>query len=84
MTDERIRHCVDKIVEIVERGESSHRSLLQLGYNLGRLGELTGLGREVFWDPWKDSVAAWDLASLRKSAEGLQVSLLGNVIDEES
>lgn len=84
MPDDQVRHCVDKIVEIVECGELSRRSLLQLGYNLGRLSELTGLGREAFWDRWKEPVDAWDLAILRKSAEGLQASLLGIKFDEES
>jgi len=29
------------------------------------LSELTGLGREPFWDRWKGAVAAWDLPALR-------------------
>jgi len=31
---------------------------------LGRLSELTGLGREPFWDRWKGPVAEWNLAEL--------------------
>jgi hypothetical protein len=60
-----MNHCVAKIVEIVERGSDDRRSVLQLGYNLGRLSELTGLGREPFWDRWKDAVDAWDLPRLK-------------------
>jgi hypothetical protein len=68
---DRFEHCVSKIGEIVERGIDDRRSLLQLGYNLGRLSELTALGREPFWDRWKEPVVSWDLATLRKLAEEL-------------
>ena len=67
-----MNHCVAKIVEIVARGSDDRRSVLQLGYNLGRLSELTGLGREQFWDRWKDAVDAWDLQVLRKLVQELQ------------
>ena len=65
-------HCVAKIEEIVTRGVDDRRSVLQLGYNLGRLSELTGLGREPFWDRWKDPVAQWDLPALRVLANALR------------
>ncbi len=65
-------HCVAKIREIVARGESDRRSILQLGYNLGRLSELTGLGRDPFWDRWKGAVADWDLARLEVLARELR------------
>ena len=67
-----VHHCVTRIAEIVARGEADRRSVLQLGYNLGRLSELTGLGREPFWDRWKDAVAAWDLPELKVLARDLQ------------
>ncbi len=66
-----MNHCVAKIVEIVEQGRDDRRSVLQLGYNLGRLSELTGLGREPFWDRWKDAVADWDRPRLRDLAQEL-------------
>jgi hypothetical protein len=65
-------HCVAKVAEIVARGEPDLRSVFQLGYNLGRLSELTGLGREPFWDRWKDAVARWDEAELGRLARQLQ------------
>jgi hypothetical protein len=65
-------HCLTKIEEIVARGDDVRRSVLQLGYNLGRLSELTGRGREPFWDRWKDAVAEWDLPALRQLALGLR------------
>ena len=68
-------HCVSKILEIVSRGTPDRRSVLQLGYNLGRLSELTGLGREPFWDAWKDAVDAWDLPALEVLASSLHASL---------
>ena len=55
-----IDHCVSKIRQIVTEGCDDRRSILQLGYNLGRLSELTGQGRGPFWDAWKDAVASWD------------------------
>ena len=65
-------HCLSKIEEIVARGDDDRRSVLQLGYNLGRLSELTGRGREPFWDRWKDGVARWDLPKLRGLASDLR------------
>jgi hypothetical protein len=41
---------------------------LQLGYNLGRLSELSGLGRSPFWDAWKEPASAWDLPALARAA----------------
>ncbi len=67
-----MNHCIARIVEIVARGSDDRRSLLQLGYNLGRLSELTGLGREPFWDRWKDAVEAWELPRLQLLARELQ------------
>ena len=66
-----VEHCLAKITEIVARGEADRRSILQLGYNLGRLAELTGGGREPFWDRWKDPVDAWDVEALRELARDL-------------
>ena len=68
-----MNHCIDKIRAIIAEGRDDRRSILQLGYNLGRLSELTGLGREPFWDRWKDAVATWDLTALRVLADALQV-----------
>jgi len=60
-----MNHCIEMIISIIAQGRDDRRSILQLGYNLGRLGELTGLGREPFWDRWKDAVQDWDLPRLR-------------------
>lgn len=72
-----IDHCVAKICEIVEAGREDRCALLQLGYNLGRLSELTGLGREPFWDRWKDAVTAWDTAELARLARLLREDAKG-------
>ena len=64
-------HCVAKIVELIARGDDDRRSILQLGYNLGRLSELTGQGRGPFWDRWKDAVSSWDRPELERLASRL-------------
>ncbi len=68
-------HCVMKIQEIVADNRNDRRSILQLGYNLGRLSELTGLGREPFWDRWKEAVADWDHPRILALAQELQLSV---------
>jgi hypothetical protein len=60
-----IQHCAATIARIVAEDRADPRSILQLGYNLGRLSELTGLGREPFWDRWKDAATNWDQPALR-------------------
>lgn len=67
-----MEHCVARILDIVARNQDDRRSILQLGYNLGRLSELTGLGRELFWDRWKDAVADWNHLELVRLAQELR------------
>lgn len=67
-----MNHCVETIVRIVTHGGDDRRSVLQLGYNLGRLSELSGLGRGPFWDRWKEAVSAWDLPRLQTLARELR------------
>lgn len=69
-----IEHCVSKIRQLVAEGRDDRRSVLQVGYNLGRLSELTGQGRGPFWDAWKDAVESWD----RPRLEVLALELLKN------
>lgn len=71
-SDSPIDHCVAKVVAIAFQGLDDRRSVLQLGYNLGRLSELTGLGREPFWDRWKGAVADGDHRELERLARQLQ------------
>jgi len=66
-----INHCTETIKKIVAQGRDDRRSILQLGYNLGRLSELTGQGREPFWDRWKEPVSNWDLEALKLLAREL-------------
>jgi hypothetical protein len=68
---ESVMHCASRIREIIASGRDDRRAVLQLGYNLGRLSELTGLGREPFWDAWKGAVEIWDLAKLNALAANL-------------
>ncbi len=69
MTD--ISHCTETIKKIVEQGRDDRRAILQLGFNLGRLSELTGGGREPFWDRWKEPVTEWNLEKMRALAQEL-------------
>ncbi len=55
-----MNHCVETICKIVESGRDDRRAVLQIGYNLGRLSEITGLGRGPFWDAWKGPIETWD------------------------
>lgn len=76
MDRDALAHCIEKIGELVRAGADDRRALLQIGYNLGRLSELTGRGRAL-WDDWKGPVAAWDLPALRRLHEGLMPLLHG-------
>jgi hypothetical protein len=67
-----MEHCVETIRRIVAREHADARALFQLGYNLGRLSELTGLGREPFWDRWKEAVCDWDRERLTALARDLE------------
>jgi hypothetical protein len=66
-----MEHCIAKIREIIAQKAGDRRSILQLGYNLGRLSELSGRGRELFWDRWKGPVADWNLGELERLAHEL-------------
>lgn len=53
-----VTHCVAKMAELLddlEIADLQPRDIYQLGYNAGRLGELTGMGRQV-WDRTKEAV----------------------------
>jgi hypothetical protein len=67
-----LEHCVAKVAELVAKGDGGRQSVFQLGYNLGRLSELSGLGRRTCWDPWKEAVCAWDRPRLVHLAQRLR------------
>lgn len=65
---EALRHAYSKIFAIafkasVKEAEPSPREILQVGYNLGRISEITGEGREI-WDTTKGMVECGDWGSL--------------------
>ena len=74
LDSQRASHCIAKIATIIAQEKGDRRSILQLGYNLGRLSELTGLGREGFWDRWKTPVTEWNLPELEALVQELQSS----------
>ena len=43
-------HCLNKLIELTSKTKISDRDLFQIGYNIGRLSELTNEGREKWWD----------------------------------
>ncbi len=67
-----MEHSIAKIAEIVACKQCDRRAIFQLGYNLGRLSELTEMGRETFWDPWKDAVIDWNQNKLEDLVRELQ------------
>ena len=70
-----LEHCVAKVVELVATGDGGRRSVFQLGYNLGRLSELSGLGRQACWDPWKEAVVEWNQPRLALLAQQLRAEV---------
>lgn len=78
-----IEHCVARIRQIIAGGQDDRRAILQLGYNLGRLSELTGEGRGPFWDAWKDAVAGWDRQRLPALAHELHIQTGGRPREAE-
>jgi hypothetical protein len=72
-----MEHCLDRITAIVAHGQGDRRSVFQLGYNLGRLSELAGGGRVVFWDRWKDPVSTWNQEELERLARDLRNQFSG-------
>jgi hypothetical protein len=68
-------HCLEKIETAVNVGAGLPNSVFQLGYSLGRLSELSGLGREQCWDRWKQAISPWDALALGRLARELRESL---------
>lgn len=68
---EAVEHCLAKITALSACADPDRRTVLQLGYNLGRLSELTRLGRDV-WDRWKVAVAGWEPGELHRLAQDLR------------
>lgn len=66
-----MEHCIAKIQKIVAQPIPDNRALFQLGFNLGRLSEITGLGRGHFWDDWKTAIDAWDIEKMQLLARNL-------------
>lgn len=72
MTHHHIEHCLTKIEELIARPEADPLTCLQLGYNLGRLSELSSGGRSDFWDPWKQPVASWNQQAMSRLLDNLK------------
>lgn len=79
-----LKHCVETVERLVAEGRGESRAVFQLGYNLGRLSELSGLGREPFWDRWKGPVSDWDLDRLNELAQDLRKKFNSQPLIEES
>ncbi|MDA0839877.1 MAG: hypothetical protein O3B01_02335 [Planctomycetota bacterium] len=64
---EHLNHCLTKMLEIAEMGSAmdlTTRDIFQFGYNVGRAAELSGEGRENWWDLFKASVAEEDWSTV--------------------
>ena len=70
-----LAHCVGKVAELVATGDGGRQSVFQLGYNLGRLSEVPGLGRQACWDPWREAVVDWDQPRLALLAQQLRAEV---------
>ena len=58
-----LEHAYGKIRELASLPNRTDRQVMQIGYNLGRLSELTSRGREV-WDETKGMVESGDWPAL--------------------
>ena len=75
---ENLRHCYLLVAGIASYGamrrsdlgdpEVTAKQILQVGYNLGRISELTGEGRDI-WDLTKNRVEEGDWEALRAWAQ---------------
>ena len=57
---EEVAHCIEKMLSLTQKAEKdgalSPKDIFQFGYNAGRLAEITGEGRELWWDLLKGYV----------------------------
>jgi hypothetical protein len=77
-----VLHCLSKLSSLLSLDTPTPRALFQLGYNLGRLSELTPGGRELFWNPWKTPVETWDQPRMRELLTNLSNALSAPVSAE--
>lgn len=74
-----LEHCYRKVAELAAQGQTgtlAPRDLMQVGYNLGRVSEITGEGRSV-WDATKGMVAEGNWGALRDWADARLSDLKG-------
>lgn len=73
-------HVAEKVAEILggpladfENWPEDRRWWLQLGFNLGRYSELSGVGKPV-WDAWREAIEHRDEAKLASLTEQLKAA----------
>ena len=74
-------HCYQKVAELAAQGQTgtlAPRDLMQMGYNLGRVSEITGEGREI-WDTTKGWVqdGDWEALSDWAASRGWELYIRG-------
>jgi hypothetical protein len=77
-------HCLNKLIELTSKPKKSERDLFQIGYNIGRLSELTNEGRDKWWDIYKIFIenGEWEKLMIQIKLDKNRFNLTNHPVDE--